>query len=503
VVAALIPAFFRRAAGNPGHERTSSVFLRAFCALYAFAFAALALQSKALIGDGGLSPATESLSKARETFGGLAPLHAPSLFWLGTSDGELTAAALLGLGLGPLGVAGYASAPLLAALFALYLSFVHASDTFFQEPPDFLLLEAGFLAIFLAGPAKAARGAPSQAPLPVLWLLRWLLFRVFVGAGIARLRGDPCWGSVECLPGYLETETTPTLFTYLAHALPGALQRAAGCALLVVDLVVPFGLFAPRRVRHVAAATLMVASGVGLMVDARFSHWITLVLAVACFDDAALARFIPGGRASRGGAPPSPIRLIALSGLVVLVAGLNVVRFRDLWGQPPTAPVSIEPFHIVNAYETLASVETQRLEIVFEGTDDDVAREPGRFREYELACKPGDPERAPCLPSPYFRRIDQRLSRAAFVDFRREAWTVRLLDALLRGDHARTSVFTGDPFQGRPPRFVRARLYTYRFTRRGEPGYWAREPLDDYLRPFSLADPALKEFLAQRGWLPK
>ncbi|HEX4339545.1 MAG TPA: lipase maturation factor family protein [Polyangiaceae bacterium] len=479
------------------------LFLRGLGLVYAVAFLSLAAQARGLFGTRGLLPIGAFLTLQRDAAGALAPLRLPSLFWLDASDGMLLAVALCGLAAGVALVLGCASVVATFVAWLCYLSFVTTGQVFTAHPCDLLLLEAGFLAL-LSSPslAVAPRFAP---PLPVVFLFRWLLFRVLVGAGIGRLHGDPCWGSLTCLPDYLETESSPTSIALLVHALPMPLHRVLGFVALFAELVVPLGYFGPRRVRHVAGAVTIVVSVASLLTtNDGFSSLLVVVLSVWCFDDA-LVEKLPFVREWLGDSDESPGRRTLL-GLQVTAAALVVASllemprtFSPAFGDRP----SLEPFHLVNVYGVVEPVERTRSEIVFEGTWDDVAREPAHWLEYGLPCAPGDPMRAPCAPSPYLRRLDSRLREASLGDFRREPWVIRVVDDLLRENPAVLGLFSKDPFAGKPPRFVRAERYVYRFARSGEPGYWHRELVEDYVRPFSLKDPALFEFLFRKGWLRK
>ena len=73
-------------------------------------------------------------------------------------------------------VLGFARRTALAIAFVLYLSLVHIGQTFLGYQWDYLLLETGFLAIFLV------------PTLPRIWLFRWLGFRIMIGASSADIR---------------------------------------------------------------------------------------------------------------------------------------------------------------------------------------------------------------------------------------------------------------------------------------------------------------------------
>jgi len=293
--AALVPQrWFAERAANL--QLTRFVLLRGIGFIYLVAFTILVRQVLPLIGEHGLMPAAGFLERVREaqpsTWSAFSNL--PSLFWLGCSDGALIALAWLGWLLSLALTLGLANAPLLFCNWLLYESFVHVGQTFYGYGWDILLLEAGFLAVFLAPvwrPWPRARAVP---PLPVIWLFRWLLFRLMFGAGLIKLRGDECWRDLTCLLYHYETQPNPHPLSWLLHQAPPWFQQGGVLVNHLVEVVAPFGLFGPRRVRHwaggatVAFQVMLILSG-----NLSFLNWLTLVLALACFDDTLLARLLP------------------------------------------------------------------------------------------------------------------------------------------------------------------------------------------------------------------
>lgn len=486
-----------------GDWASRAVFLRGLGLVYAAAFLSIARQVTGLVGERGLQPATAFLAGQRESFGASAIVRVPTLFWLDAGDHALLAASYIGLVLALIVAAGSASTLATGALWALYLSFVSVGQSFYAYSWDLLLLEAGFLAIFMSpGLSWRPRFAP---PAPVLWLGRWLFFRVLFGAGMAKLRSDPCWAGLTCLPDYFETEPAPTVFAYYLHALPLPLHRVATFVVLFSELIVPFGVFGPRRVRRVTGVITIVVRILSMLV-ANSGLWslLVIVLAAVCFDDEAFARLplrVVQKATAGESEEPGRRRVLAVRAICAVLLGLSVAQLRALWSPTLGANPSLESLHLVNSYGSIEPVERERDEVVFEGTWDDVALGDAHWSEYELPCKPGDPARAPCFPSLHPRRLDLRLWQASLGDFRREAWVIRLVDDLLRESPAVTALFARDPFAGRPPLFVRAQRYRYRFATKGETPYWRREPLGDFVRPFSLKDPALYEFLFRKRWI--
>ncbi|WP_138897253.1 lipase maturation factor family protein, partial [Streptomyces chryseus] len=254
------------------------VFQRALAAVYLVAFLAAALQFRALIGSRGILPVPEHLRRVPWR-------RSPTLFRLHYSDRFFAACAWAGVLLAAALVAGAAdrlplwTAMLMwAALWALYLSIVNVGQTWYAFGWESLLLEAGFLAVLLGN----ERTAP---PVLVLWLLRWVLFRVEFGAGLIKLRGDRCWRELTCLDFHHETQPMPGPLSWFFHHLPKPLHRVEAAANHVTQLLVPVLLFTPQPVAT-AAAGLMIVTQLWLVLSGNFAwlNWLTIVLALSAVD---------------------------------------------------------------------------------------------------------------------------------------------------------------------------------------------------------------------------
>src|SRR5207245_8633854 len=168
-------------------------------AIYLIAFLVALRQFRPLLGERGLLPAPDYL----RTHGWRS---APSLFQLHYSDRALAVVSWVGMAVSAALLIGLPQAgplPLTmlawAVLWALYLSIMNVGQTFYAFGWESLLLEAGFLAIFLGNPAVAP-------PALVLVAFRWLAFRVEFGAGLIKMRGDQCWRDLTCLDYHHETQ---------------------------------------------------------------------------------------------------------------------------------------------------------------------------------------------------------------------------------------------------------------------------------------------------------
>lgn len=489
------------------YRLTRFAFLRSLGLIYFVAFLTLARQWRPLIGSDGLLPARDFLSYVQRQMGSTASgfWRAPSIFWLASSDRVLSVCAWLGVLLALVVAAGFANAPLLAALWVLYLSFVHIGQVFYGYGWESLLCEAGFLAIFFA-PALSLKPFQGSVPWPVVFLLRWLCFRVMFGAGLIKLRGDGCWHDLSCLDYHFETQPLPNPFSAAYHYLPKSVHQLGVLFNHFVELLVPFGVFGPRRVRHVAG-TLIIAFQLFLISSGNlaFLNWLTIVVTLSCFDDTVFARALPKRWRAFATAittqPLGRVRRVVTGLLLSLIGLLSLDPLLNLFSPRQRMNAAFDPFALVNTYGAFGSVTRERNEIVLEGTAATHLDENTRWQAFELPCKPGDPQRRPCFVAPYQYKLDWQLWFAAFGSASDQPWLLHLVEKLLRGDSVVDSLFAVQPFRGHPPRYVRALFYRYRFAPRGERGvYWRRELLGEYLRPLSLDDPDFQSYLRAYGF---
>jgi hypothetical protein len=473
------------------YELTRFVFLRGLGFVYAVAFGVACAQWRGLIGSDGLLPAARYVDRVRQ---GTSFLEWPTLFRLDASDAALQASAWLGLGLAVAVMLGVENALVMLALWAIDISFCHVGQIFWGYGWEILLLEAGFLAIFLC-PVRSLRPLHPSSPAPplVIWLLRWLVLRVMLGAGLIKLRGDPCWRDLSCLVYHYETQPVPGPLSPLLHHAPLWFHQLGVLFNHFVELAVPFGVFGPRRVRHVAGA-LIIAFQCFLIVSGNLSflNWLTIVVCLSCFDDELLLQRAPRRlreRAARAAeAVPGRAQRVTLFILATVVACLSVDPIVNMLSPRQQMNTSFDPLHLVNSYGAFGTVGRVRNEVVLQGTLDAQLGPTTRWLDYELPCKPGDVQRAPCLITPYHYRLDWQMWFAAMSEAQREPWLIHLAYKLLSAEPAVLALFEVDPFKGERPRFVRAELYEYHFARPGEgrDATWTRSLVGEYLAPLSL-----------------
>jgi len=484
---------------------TRFALLRLLGLVYAVAFLILIRQQDALIGHDGILPADRFLERVHAGAGSTseAVWALPTLFWLDASDGVRQVAAWGGLVLSVAVLLGATNALLQLGLWALYLSFVQVGQLFYGYGWETQLCETGFLAIFLC-PVRTIGPFAGPPPPVVVWLFRWLIARIMLGAGLIKLRGDPCWRDLTCLVYHYETQPVPNPLSWWLHAAPRAVHVAGAAFNHAVELGAPLLLLAGRAGRR-AAGLLFIAFQVTLILSGNLSflNWLTIVPALACLDDRVLRSTVPRrlrGDAERrlAGATPSRLHRAAAIALAVLVVVLSVDPVRNLLSPHQAMNRSYDPLHLVNTYGAFGSVGRERYEVILEGTSEPNPGPDAVWHAYEFPCKPGDPARRPCVVSPYHYRLDWQLWFAAMSTIGREPWLVRLVSKLLRGDADVKPLLAQDPFPDTPPRFVRAELWRYEFTRPGDraTAWWRRTWRREYMRPVALDDPELRRFLA-------
>jgi len=522
------------------------LFFAAFGLIHVAAFASLAVQIVGLVGEHGILPVGEFLRQYEawgEQSGRLADVkHAfPTFCWWSAGDAALRAQCGAGVVLGLLLFLGVAPLLVLPCLWALYLSLTVAGQEFLQFQWDTLLLETTFFSIWFAPGGLLPWGPPRwlllkrrrpEDPVPApptslsRFALRLLLFRFMFASGYVKLSfGDRTWRELTALTFHYWTQPLPTPLGWYAHQISLPLQKLSCAAMFVVELAVPWLLFAGRLGRNLfGLATIGLMVGIGATGNYGFFEPLTIALALLL-----LERRTPASKRDDGGAVPRerhPSELArvgrvvgasiaagaALLGLIgfgaqlvrprlKLEEGSRLQRPIDLaldaveWLAAPTDEPEGEPrprlaalhewlapYRTFNTYGLFRVMTTTREEIVVEGSDDGK-----EWRAYEFRDKPGDPSAPPCLCQPHMPRLDWQMWFAAFGP--PPEWFHQFVQRLLEGEPSVLSLLEKNPFPDHPPEFVRALLYDYRFatleTRRATGDWWFRRESRPYLRPVS------------------
>jgi hypothetical protein len=470
---------------------TRLIMQRGMAVIYLIAFLTVLTQFKPLLGEQGLLPVPEFLrnSSFRE---------APSLFFGYYSDRLVDVVVWIGLLVSACGLFGITDAgPIWVSvaswllLWVLYLSIVNVGQKFFSFGWESMLVEAGFFTAFL-GPTHTR---PSI--LPIL-ILRWMLFRTELGAGLIKLRNDPCWRDLTCLYYHYETQPLPNPLSWYFHRIPAPLHRFSALFSHFVQIVVPFGLFAPQPIASIAAG-FTILHQLLLIISGNYSwlNWLTVLLGFSGFSDNILSYALP---LSAPVLTPQPIAFDVLLYVVgALTVLLSIRPALNLASRNQLMNYNYNPFHLVNAYGAFGQVTRERYEIVIEGTGDSVPTLSTEWREYGFKAKPGNPMRMPPQIAPYHLRLDWLVWFLPFsvavspsgIRIRGyDLWFARFIKKLLSGDREILRLMGTNPFPGEPPGAVRALFYHYRFTdlqQKQETGaWWTRRLLGVYLEPVSL-----------------
>ncbi len=496
----------------PGHLLPRWLFLRGLGLIYFSVFYSLAFQIRGLIGPEGILPAGAYLKAVAEQLGAKGYWFAPTLLWLGGGPRALEllwgvgilASLLLTLNIWPRGM--------LVVCFAAFLSFIAAAQDFSSYQSDGMLLGASFLGWFFAPPGwRPGLGAARPPSRATLFLLQWLWFRIYFESGVAKLAGgDPEWRHLTAMDQYYQNGPLPTWIGWYAQQLPHWFHAATVLGILVLELVLVWMVFLPRRFR-IICFWVVTPWQIGIILTANYAflNHLVLLLGVLLLDDRHLARLRGGLRwrwassegesADQKGEPEAtrrvPAWLVAWRPRLA-VLGMWISGFFLAWifyattalllwmifpRLPlPVAPVQIlDPFRIANQYGLFGVMTRGRYEIEFQGSRDGHTWVPYPFR-----YKPQGPREPPRIYAPYQPRFDWNLWFASLGSWREYPFVLRTERLLLDNDADVLSLFAGNPFSSEPPREVRAVIWQYWFTtpaeKRAQGVWWRRELLGLY-----------------------
>lgn len=506
---------FESAYGSTNHFIARWLFLRAIGLIYFSAFFALLFQVRGLIGSQGILPAADYLQTVR-ALGVLRFWYAPTLLWFSSSDRPLMALCWVGLIASILLVANLWPRAMLLVGFLCFLSFVSAAQDFSGYQSDGMLLEAGFLSLFLA-PSGLYPGLGRKQP-PVraaMFLLLWEWFRIYFQSGVVKLEsGDPTWRNLTALYEYYQNGPLPTWIGWYVQHLPHWFHIASAAATLAMELILVWMAFLPGRWK---TACFFIVTMWQLVVIATanyaFLNYLVLILAILLLDDAFLRRFLPlplrdrldqearpTGNAKLAKLPASDIKASLstpmtgvtafptirsglLAALLTWIFYATAVPFVQMFwrGVPlPANPVVwLEPFRIANQYGLFAVMTPHRYEIEFQGSNDGE-----HWDAYPFRYKPQEVKERPRIYAPYQPRFDWNLWFASLGSWQQNAIVPRTEELLLVNDRAVLGLFSGDPFPDAPPRLVRAVLWQYWFSsleeKRSQDVWWRRQFLGIY-----------------------
>jgi len=477
---------------------TRWLFLKVLGAVYLAAFISFFVQIPGLIGSNGILPAENFLMFLKQQIGPTSFWSFPTLAWFNVSDGFLQFLGIGGAFLSLLIILGIAIRPVLIILWLFYLSLFTVGQTFMSYQWDILLLEVGFLAIFLTKGSSI-----------IIWLFRWLLFRfIFMSGAVKLLSGDPVWRNLTALNFHYETQPLPTWLAWYAHQLPEWFGKMSVGATFFIQLVVVFLIFAPRRLRFFAAFSIIfIESLIFVTGNYNFFNILTIGLCIFLLDDTFLRKFLPKkfslkilkNFGAKLAASSGRVVLIPLAVLIIFMgSSMMAVKFFGVFPWPSAHVIKlIGQFRIVNSYGLFAVMTTSRPEIFVEGSNDGV-----QWLAYGFKYKAQDLNQRPKWVTPHQPRLDWQMwfeglnaernmkVSGDLATYRYNAWFRNFMIRLLQGSPDVLVLLDENPFPDAPPKYIRAVVYDYHFTspqeRRETGDWWKREYKGIYLPSMTL-----------------
>jgi lipase maturation factor 1 len=508
--------------------------LRALGLIYFSAFFSLVFQIRGLIGPRGILPAGEYLQAVANSMGHARYWYAPTLLWFNAGSHMLMslcwagmiASVVLTLNIWPRGM--------LAVCFVCFISFVSAASEFSGYQSDGMLLEAGFLSLFLAPPGWRPGLGYLHPPMRAsVFLLLWEWFRIYFESGVAKIAGgDPEWRHFTAMDEYYQNGPLPTWMGWYVQHFPHWFHAATAFGTLALELVLVWMFFLPRRWRMVCFF-IVTPWQIGIILTANYTflNYLVLVLGFLLLDDRFLAQFLPrrwkerflrptaataefeagsallnsqsvlhagaaplapgfeakknGGRGWTEQLRPQFAFLRAVIFTVVFAWLFYASTVQMIWmiwpglPLPATPVVALEPIRIAERYGLFAVMTRGRYEIEFQGSTDGQ-----NWVTYPFRFKPQDPSKSPAIYAPYQPRFDWNLWFASLGGWRSNPIVTNTEELLLTRDSDVLALFAANPFPHEPPREVRAVLWQYWFATRAEKRaqglWWRRELLGPY-----------------------
>jgi len=519
------------------------IFLRALGAIYFSAFFSLVFQIRGLIGPQGILPAGEYLKSVAEQVGHARYWYVPSILWFSSGSHMLTGLCWVGMAAAVLLVFNIWPRAMLAICSVCFLSFVSAAGDFSGYQSDGMLLEAGFLSLFIAPPGFRPGLGETRRPIrAALYLLLWEWFRIYFESGVAKIvGGDPEWRNFTAMDDYYQNGPLPTWIGWYVQHLPHWFHAASAFFTLALELVLIWAAFLPRPFR-IALFFIVTPWQIGIILTANYTflNYLVLFLAFLLLDDRFLLRFFPAKWKQpllpRSTAPPiksaspstdqlsiltppstpsteevpasnnsprdswqtilslpAPLRISVSTVLLIWIFYATTAQL--VWMITPvplpTSPVVLlEPFRIANRYGLFAVMTRGRYEIEFQGSNDGQT-----WIAYPFRHKPQDLDKRPGIYAPYQPRFDWNLWFASLGEWRDNPLVLRTESRLLSSDPDVLALFAANPFPQGPPRQVRAVLWQYWFTsmaEKREHGLWWRRELLGLYAPAIQLDPGGK-----------
>jgi hypothetical protein len=459
---------------NTTHILVSWLFLRGLALIYFAAFASMAVQIEGLIGDNGILPIKSALTAIARSSPNSKFTAFPTVFWFDASEPALLMVCYIGMMAAAMLLLDVFERIALILCYGLYLSISVAGQDFTAFQWDVFLLEAGFLALFLTW------GSPI-----CMFLYRWLIARFMFMGGLVKLASDdPTWANLTALGYHYQTQPLPSPLAYYAYYLPQWFHQVCVAGVLIIELIIPFFVFLPRRFRLFAAwSFILLQSSIILTGNYNFFNLLTILICLFLFDDRDIERTMPGRlidvirqKQAHPGAIANTIAAVWMC-LVLLTCASHIwiYNVRQPLISPLKALVRLTfTYSLINNYGPFARMTTERPEIIVQGSNDGK-----NWQTYQFKYKPVNLDQKLGWNSPHQPRLDWQMWFAALEAPETSSWFTRFMLKLQEGSPQVLSLLADNPFPDKPPVHVRALLYRYFYTtpkqRAATGDIWQRE----------------------------
>ncbi len=473
---------------------TRLFFIRGLGSLYIIMGSILFFQGPSLIGENGLHPLSDIIAGLNSRGEELPLWSSPSVFWWLASNEIILTMAVIMILLGAILVAGYCNIIVLFILWGCQLSLVNAGSPFFAFGWETMMLEMTFLSCFFIHPWRLNLLSEKNF-IPQYWSffpLIWLLFRLILGAGLIKIRGDHCWLDLTCMDYHYQTQPNPHPLSWFYHQAPRWFHRAEVLFTHFSELLVPFLFLGPQKIRRVGGIIIIIFQMILMSTgNLAFINWQTLVLSLVVFDDSFFKPFVFSQTQSKikkleNLKPSLLFQRITFCALFV-IALLSYQPIKNLFSSEQRMNQSYNQFHLINSYGLFGSITQKRFEVVISASNEKKLSPTTAWREYNFYCKPSALDQRPCLITPYHLRLDWQMWFSAMRPQLQEPWLARLAEKILKGDPVVEKLLIQDPFHGEDrPIWIKMDLYEYKFAPPGYSGWWEREWVQIYLKPSRL-----------------
>lgn len=504
-------------------------------ALYILSMASLLPQVSAIIGSRGMAPIAQRLSTMRRHFPGPRRFFdLPTLFWLNQSDAFVRLLPVVGIGAGALAVYGgeYGFWGLLIGWVCLLSLDVCA----LMFPWDCMLLEVGFLALWLPAVEALPDGHATGLPLPaVAFMFRILVIRLMWGFAKIKFIGTR-QGDQLYLQGFLTWMPMPSPAGWLMQHAPDWVLRLAYYFMWGVEVLCPLAAFFTGELRLIAFAGLVsLMLGIWLTGNWGFFNLGYIAVCLVLLDTSSSILDIAQDPTALYAPWPN---LLTNAVMAVLCFG-SLLYFpfnswcSQTWIQWPFDDITwkrpwlqwlinffrfLAPFRVLNAYGVFPPNHSPPLKLVprIEGSDDGE-----NWRVYRYKFMPTTETCPPRFIAPHHPRIDHSCIYAGagitdsnllasilgigrpytYSPYSHYSWLHRVVQRLLEGDRGTQALLGENPFPDGPPRWIRVShvaLTPTTLRERRQTGRWWHARRMGELLPATERDA-----LVWQNWLPE